>query len=77
MKRKERKQVNVELTECRHDLLLYFAAKTESDSTNGLNRGEPSVGAFVRRICEGKIEIYYQGKKVAIPFKKFLEIAQQ
>jgi hypothetical protein len=70
----KKRQVNVDLTENRHEILMHFAERTESMSTNGLNKGEPSIGAFVRRVCEGKIQIYYHGKRVDIPFRKFLEI---
>lgn len=63
-----KKQVNIDLTENRHERLMYLARKTKSVSTSPRNRGAISIGAMLRRICEGEIEIYYNGEKIEIPF---------
>lgn len=71
---KRKRQVNVDLTDARHEILMYFAEQTESISTKGPNQGDPSVGALVRRICEGKVRLIYEGKVVKIPLNLFFEI---
>lgn len=67
MSRRRKPQLNIELTEPREEVLRILAERTESFSTNGTNKGQASIGAFVRRISEGHIVIYYRGKKVSVP----------
>lgn len=67
MARKRKPQLNIELTDAREEALMIFAERTESFSTNGTNRGQPSAGALIRRICEGHIVLVYKGKRVSIP----------
>lgn len=65
---KERtKQFNVQCTESQIELLLYYAGKTDSIATSGPTRGEISIGAFIRRISEGEIEIKYKGSSIRVP----------
>lgn len=70
----KKKQVNLDLTEKSRKILMHFAISTESISTNGINKGEPSPAAMIRRICEGEIDIYYKGEKVNIPLRLFFDL---
>lgn len=73
-RRRPKRQVKVDLTEDREKILLYLAEATESISTNGLNKGGISIGALVRRICEGQVTLLYQGRKIQLPIKFFLKL---
>jgi hypothetical protein len=74
---RNRKQLNIEVTPVRERLLLHLANKTESVSTNGLNKGQPSVGALMRRISEGSVKLYYKGNIINIPFLTMLEVVHE
>lgn len=71
---RKRRQVKVDLTREREELLLLLAEATDSRSTNGPAKGEISIGAMIRRICEGQIQLVYQGSRVKVPAKYYFSI---
>lgn len=72
--RRRKRQVNIDLTERRERVLIFFAKKTESLSTNGTNKGDPSIGALIRRICDGEIKITHDNKQIDIPLSLYLDL---
>jgi hypothetical protein len=70
----KKKQVNLDLNNRSHRILMFLSEKTESVSTNGINKGKPSPAAMLRRICDGEISLYYEGKKVDIPLNIFFDL---
>lgn len=70
----KKKQINVDLNVRSRRILMHISEKTESLSTNGINKGEPSPAALLRRICDGEVDIYYKGEKINIPLRLFFDL---
>jgi hypothetical protein len=67
-------QFNVQLPPREIKLLMYYAEVTQSIATAGSTKGQVSIGAFIRRLAEGKIKIKFDGREIQVPIHHTFEI---
>jgi len=72
-----KRQVNIEATSAQHEMLMYLAKETESYSTSGPNKGEPSPTALMRRITEGQVTLLYKRRRIFPPMSLFFKVVNK
>ena len=70
-------QFNVQLPPKGIRLLTFYAERTQSIATAGISKGQVSIGALIRRISEGEIQLSYKGSPIHIPVQHIFEIKKE
>ena len=70
------RQHNFQTTGPQRRLLEYYCRVTESRATAGPTKGEFAIGALIRRISEGDIKLYVNGRVIQIPPDHLFDIGK-
>lgn len=71
------KQFNAQFTPDQQRRMAYLARITESIAMNGVTKGQPSIGALMRRIADGEVEVAIRGKIVKMPVAYTFSVSQK